>query len=136
MRASVLVGTLGWHHSVTLIGDGEGGGATVATVETGRERCSKQGGRFTFSPTRSANGVLDGPRGHSNCAPGPCDHGYGTTTHGPLGHVICRGGCLPIFRMARRRKVRFRHLRGLRYETIYTICGDMLADMHIDLFST
>ena len=48
MRVSVLVGTLGWHHSVTLIGDGEGGGATVATVETGRERCSKQGGRFTF----------------------------------------------------------------------------------------
>ena len=45
MRVSVLVGTLGWHHSVTLIGDGEGGGATsVATVETGRERCSKQGG--------------------------------------------------------------------------------------------
>ena len=45
----MLVGTLGLHHSVTLIGDGEGGGATVATVETGRERCSKQGGRFTFS---------------------------------------------------------------------------------------
>ena len=48
MRVSVLVGTLGLHHSVTLIGDGEGGGATVATMETGREGCSKQGGRFTF----------------------------------------------------------------------------------------
>ena len=34
MRVSVLVGTLGLHHSVTLIGDGEGGGATVAMAET------------------------------------------------------------------------------------------------------
>ena len=27
---------------------------------------------------------MDGPRGHENCVPGPCEHGYGMTTHGPF----------------------------------------------------
>ena len=34
-----------------------------------------------------------GPRGHENCAAGPSEHSYGTTTPGPLRCVVCRGWC-------------------------------------------
>ena len=66
--------------------------------------------------------MLDGPRGHGNCAAGPSEHSYGTTTPGPLRHVVCRGWCHTNIQNAARSKTAFYaptrvNIRSLRIAT-------------------
>jgi hypothetical protein len=49
--------------------------------------------RSTVSLLEAKLRLLDGPRGHENCVPGPCEHGHGMTTHRPLRHLLCKGWC-------------------------------------------
>ena len=72
-----------------LIGTWSGVARRPATMETRLfGRADKVWGRLSVSLQEEKNSVLDGPRGHVNCASGSCGHGYDTTTRGPHRHAI------------------------------------------------